>query len=432
VATFSDLSLDVAGSYTLSASDGTIAGAASNSFTISPAAASKLAFVQQPTDATAGSEINPPVTLDVEDPFGNVVATDNSSVTLTVASGPGSLQGTLAVAAQNGLATFNNLSLNTSGAYTLSAGDGSLNPATSNAFTITAAGSPASLGISQQPTSLTAGSDPSSAIVIEIKDQNGNVITDFNSQVSLSIASGPAGGVLAGTTTVTAVNGIATFSDIQIARAGTYVLAASTTDGTVAESSPIEIDPGPAAQNVVTQQPSPSWQFGAISPDIVINLTDQFGNPVAMSGVSVTAAISSGPAGAILSGTLSVPAVAGQATFDNLSVNLPGRYNLIFTCCEDSPAVTASFEVVSIPAEQFLFNGSPLSARSVLMQQRRNAPAYIKLGPPSMVYSQRAPNPNPDPNHFAAAPAVVITPQSFLSAISALDPDLLRKFLDSI
>jgi hypothetical protein len=427
VATFSDLSINIAGSYTLSASDGSIAGATSNSFTISPAAASKVAFVQQPTNSTAGDNINPPVTVAVEDQYGNRLTTDNSNVTLAVATGPGAINGTLTVAAQNGLATFSDLSLDTDGSYTLSVTDGSLNSAASNSFTVTAAGNPAVLTVAQQPTTVMAGSDPASALVIQIKDQHGNVIIGFNSQVDLSIVSGPAGGILAGTPTIMAVNGVATFSNIQITHAGTYVLAATVSGGIVAESAPIQIDPGPATQNVVMQQPSPSWQFGAITPNVVINLTDQYGNPVGVGSTSVTAALSSGPVGATLTGTLTVPAAAGRATFNNLSVNLPGIYTLTFTSSGDSPAVTESFDVVSIPAVRYLFNGSPISSRSILMQQRRNALTYINLGPPSILFSLA-----PNPIHLSAAPAIVINPQSFLDALSLLSPDLLRKLLDSI
>jgi hypothetical protein len=206
------------------------------------------------------------------------------------------------------------------------------------------------------------------------------------------------------------------------------VLAASTTSGVIAESSPIQIDPGPAAQNVVMQQPSPSWQYGTISPNVVINLADQYGNPVAAPGATVTASLSSGPVGAILSGTLTVPTVAGQATFGNLSVNLPGMYTLTFTSSGDSPAVTESFQVVSIPAQRFLFNGSPISQRSILVQQQRNAPAYFNLGPPTAAFALIV----PELEHFSAAPPVAINPQSFLSALTALDPDLLKKLLDSI
>src|SRR5204862_4998609 len=60
VATFSTLSIDKSGAgYTFTAASGALTGATSAAFTISPAAASKLAFTVQPTNTTAGVTIAP-------------------------------------------------------------------------------------------------------------------------------------------------------------------------------------------------------------------------------------------------------------------------------------------------------------------------------------------------------------------------------------
>ena len=50
----------------------------------------------------------------VEDQFGNIVTTDSSTVTISLASGPGGFAtgSTISVAAVNGIATFSNLVLN--------------------------------------------------------------------------------------------------------------------------------------------------------------------------------------------------------------------------------------------------------------------------------------------------------------------------------
>ena len=103
--------------------------------------ATQLAFVQPPSNTLVGSTIAPPVTVAVEDVNGNVIATDNSNVTVTIGpgSGSGTLNGTLTVAAVNGIAPFNNLSISAVGTYTLQATDGALTPATSPSFTISAA-----------------------------------------------------------------------------------------------------------------------------------------------------------------------------------------------------------------------------------------------------------------------------------------------------
>jgi hypothetical protein len=98
--------------------------------------AAKLAFGQQPTTVAGSGTISPAVTVYVEDANGNVLLTDDSNVTLSVASGPGTLGGTTTVAAVDGVATFNNLSLDTPGSYVLSATDGWFASATSNSFNV--------------------------------------------------------------------------------------------------------------------------------------------------------------------------------------------------------------------------------------------------------------------------------------------------------
>ncbi len=190
MATFSNVKFDTAGSYTLSAADGSLTSATSGSFTVSAAAVSKLGFTQQPTNVQPGGTISPAVTVSVEDAFGNVISGNTSNVTIALASGPGSLSGTLTVAAVNGVATFSDLSVNATGSYSLKATDGSLTSATSAGFTVgTAIAS--MLAFVQQPSNGTAGAAESPSITVEVEDQFGNLVTTDNSNVTLAVASGP-------------------------------------------------------------------------------------------------------------------------------------------------------------------------------------------------------------------------------------------------
>ena len=83
-----------------------------------------------------GNSIGPAIVVKVEDIDGSLCNNDNSLVALSVASGPGVLNGNLTVAAVNGVATFSSVMLNTTGPYTLQATDGSLSAAISTSFTI--------------------------------------------------------------------------------------------------------------------------------------------------------------------------------------------------------------------------------------------------------------------------------------------------------
>ena len=98
----------------------------------------QLAFGQQPMTTAPAPPSPPAIVVNVEDANGNIITSDNSNVTLSVANGDGSLNGTLTVQAQNGVATFSGLSVNAAGIYTIGAGDGVLATA-STAFTISRA-----------------------------------------------------------------------------------------------------------------------------------------------------------------------------------------------------------------------------------------------------------------------------------------------------
>src|SRR5262249_17535864 len=124
IATFSGLSINKAGAgYTLGAVDGSLGVATSSSFTISPANAHHLAFLQQPTNTAPTQAIASPVTVQVLDPFNNRVSSDLTTVTIAIGANPGfggTLSGSTSATVSGGTATFSNLSINKSGAgYTL-------------------------------------------------------------------------------------------------------------------------------------------------------------------------------------------------------------------------------------------------------------------------------------------------------------------------
>src|SRR5262249_45355541 len=140
VATFSTLSIDKVGvGYTLTATSAGLTGATSSAFNVSPAAAAKLAFTAQPTNAIAGASISPSVQGTVQGAFSNTVTSSTANVTVAIGTNPGggTLSGTTTVAAVAGIATFSNLSIDKVGnGYTLTAASAPLTGATSTAFNI--------------------------------------------------------------------------------------------------------------------------------------------------------------------------------------------------------------------------------------------------------------------------------------------------------
>ena len=223
VATFSNLQISSAGTYTLTATDGLLTSATSSSFTI--AASSKLAFTQQPTQTVAGVAISPAVTVAVENAGGSVITTDNSLVTLTISTGSFA-NGSTTVTAQavSGVATFSNLVIDTAGSYNLTASDGALPPAQSNPFNIVAQAS--QLVFTQQPNNTYAGEAVNPSVTVSLEDGFGNVATGNTSTVTLTLSGGTFFG---GGTTATAVpvNGVASFNNLVVTAPGTYTLTAT-------------------------------------------------------------------------------------------------------------------------------------------------------------------------------------------------------------
>ena len=114
---------------------------------------------------------------------------------------------------------------------TASAGPTTFDPNTSNnSLTLTTtvpAPSPAGVDIHGQPTDGVIGQSIGGPITVAIVDANGNTIPTGNQLVTLAIATGPGGATLGGTTTVQAVDGVATFTNLTLSLAGTYTLTAT-------------------------------------------------------------------------------------------------------------------------------------------------------------------------------------------------------------
>ena len=345
IATFSNLSVTPSGTYTLSATDGLNPKIATTSgtFVVGTPVASKLAFGQQPSSTVAGVVISPSITVYVEDGSGNIATGDSSTVTIAVSTGPGGATGTLTATAVNGIATFNNVSLTSTGAYTLIASDGKLSSATSGSFTVSPAAA-ASLTFVQSPSATAVNAVVTPAVTVRAYDAFGNVATGDTSTVSLSIASGTAG-ALSGTLTASLANGIATFSNLSFTAAGTYTLSATDGSTTPGTSGTFSIYAPVATGLKFAVQPGTTLVGGDFSSPIKVDVVDQYGAVVANDSSSVTLSINSGPSGGSIGGYLTVAAVKGIATIPSVYLTLGGTYKLEATDGSLSSAASSSFLV---------------------------------------------------------------------------------------
>ena len=171
-------------------------------------------------------------------------AADNTTVvTVAIVSGTGAagaaLTGTTTATAVAGVATFTNLGINMAGTgYQLRFTATNVSEATSSTFAITA---PAvrTLAVATQPQGAAPAATLSVQPAIQVRSNGVLDAADNTTVVTASIAAGTgtAGAILSGTTTATAVAGVATFTNLGINTAGTgYQLRFTATGVTDATS----------------------------------------------------------------------------------------------------------------------------------------------------------------------------------------------------
>jgi len=106
-------------------------------------------------------------------------------------------------------------------------------------FEVSPVGPPAQLAFVSQPALTSAGEHVRPAVTVAIEDANGHLVDTDTSYVTIALGGSPSM-ALTGTLTVQAVGGIATFTDLSIADAGTYTLTAS--DGSLTSAASASFD----------------------------------------------------------------------------------------------------------------------------------------------------------------------------------------------
>jgi uncharacterized protein (TIGR03382 family) len=360
VATFSNLSLDKVGTgYTLTATVEGITGATATSaaFTVVAGPAAKLAFIKQPSNGPVG--ILNEVQVAVQDKFGNINLTSTAEVTLALEANPagGTLTGTTKVAAVAGVATFKNLKITKLGAgYTLAATSGTLAKAVSNPFNLGAA-PPFRARFTKQPSNTVVRTPISPAVEVTLYDEFDNISTEATISVSIALASNPSGTTLSGVTTVTPVNGIAVFDDLEVDRAGfNYTLVAGASGLYPDTSKGFDVAPGSASTltSLVFRAAPTTVVAGEELPAVQVELQDSLGRVITSGTHTVTLYLGTNPTGASLLGVTSASTVNGVATFEGLSVRKAGQgYTLRASAATFLSGVSSAFTVTPAAAASY-------------------------------------------------------------------------------
>ena len=361
VATFANLSLTAAQTGYELQGLGLVQGFFSTATTvplnITAGSTTQFQITSQPSNVTVNSPIA--FTVSAEDNYGNVDTTFQGSVNAALAANPtgASLGGTITENATNGQATFSNLTVNQPGVgYTLKATSGAL-IATTGSFTVTA-GKATQLAVTQTPSAgITAGN--LFTVTVSAEDKYGFVDQTFNGPITIALANNPTNTSLGGTLTVTAVNGVAAFSNLQLTVAANgYTLQATGPGLTATTSDAVNVSPGKATQLVVTTQPGgviAGQNFG-----LVVSAEDSYFNVDPTFTGSIALALGTNPGNTSLLGNLTANAVKGVATFSGLRMNVadPG-YTIQASANGVSTGATNPFTVTANKASKLAVTMQP-------------------------------------------------------------------------
>jgi len=213
VATFTNAGISgTAGTpYTLTFASGALTSA-TQSITPTFGAATQLTLGTSAAGSASGSAFITQPVITIKDAFGNTVTNSSAAITMTV-SGNGTTAGTATVNAVAGVATFTNVGISgTAGTpYTLTFASAGLTSATQS-ITPTFGTATQAILLTQAAGSV-SGSAFTTQPVIQIKDAFGNIVTNSSAAVTMSVSGN---GTTVGTTTVNAVAGVATFTNVGI------------------------------------------------------------------------------------------------------------------------------------------------------------------------------------------------------------------------
>jgi hypothetical protein len=318
------------------------------------ATAAKLVVTTQPVNGLGGAALTP-FAVTAEDNNGNIATTFTGAVTIAFGANTagGTLSGTLTANAALGVATFSAAKINKIGsAYTLVASATGLTSGTTNAFDINV-GPAATLALSGGDAQTgTTNASLTLPVVVRVTDLGGNSVS--GTTVTFATASGS----VTPTTAASNATGLASTTWTLGASVGAQTMTASATG---LAGSPITINAtatsavaGPAASLSFSTNPSNAVAGVANSPAIVVRALDAGSLLATTFTGNVTLAIGTNPGASTLGGTITVAAVAGVATFPNITLNHSGTgYTLVASSGVLAAGTSGTFNITNAAASNF-------------------------------------------------------------------------------
>jgi adhesin/invasin len=169
-----------------------------------------------------------------------------------------------------------------------------------------------------------------------VQDASANLVASADNAITIALGPSSNGASLSGTLTASAVNGVATFPDLTISKAGTnYNLTASASGLTNATSMPFDVLFAHGVATTIQKVPGAGETATvgtSVDPSPAVKVMDGYGDPVANVGV----AFSVGSGGGSITGAEQTTDAAGLATVGGWTLGNEAGTNTLFA---DSPGL---------------------------------------------------------------------------------------------
>jgi hypothetical protein len=325
--TFTGITLRRAGTQRVTLQDTAVAAlTAGRDVAVAAAAPAALAFVTVPAGGSVRTALGP-VTVALQDAFGNPTPAGAPAVTLALVQGGATLGGVTEVAPVAGLATFSNLQVDGEGGFQLRATASGLTAATSGgtldiiddvapARPTLATGASSARGVTVTWTAVGDDRDAGRATSQELRYASAPILTDADFEQATPVQ-GLGAPAVAGTAESFTLTGLLP--------SRTYHVALRVTDNrdqsSRSASLPVQTANAQVASVVFSTQPQDGTAGQALA-QVTVSLLDDQGDVVTTATSPVTLRL----VGSDFFEPVTVEALAGVATFIGLRVDVAGRW----------------------------------------------------------------------------------------------------------
>ncbi len=331
-----------AGANSLTASASGYASATINATgTVGAASATTSTVSASPTSLTANGSATSTLTVRLKDANGNNLTTGGASVTFATPSA-----GSVGSVTDNNDGTYSATYTagSTPGTVTIQPKLGGTNFTNTAAISLSV-GAAAELALSTNASGAASGAAFTTQPVVQIRDASHNVVTSSTANVTMTVDNG---GTIVGTSTVAAVSGVATFTNVGIAgtAGSTYTLTFASTGLTSTTQSIAPTAGAPSASTSALSVGSTGLSTGGTTT-ITVTVKDAFGNVVTTATPSsIALATDLGSIGTVsctngvCTATFTAPGSNGTA---NISAKIGG------TSIQNSPVAVTIANVAGAP-----------------------------------------------------------------------------------